>query len=62
MYVYFPQNVPKTRVIYEFEDFESNDIAVENSMELKIQWKILRIIWIQTIGLQEIGNCSYLNE
>ena len=40
----------KTRVVYEFKDFE-----------LKIQWKILRIIWIQTIGLQEIGNCSYLD-
>ena len=29
-------------VVYEFEDFELNDITVENSMKLEIQWKILR--------------------
>ena len=28
--------------------------------KLKIQWKILRTILIQTIGLQEIGNGSYM--
>ena len=34
---------------------------IEWYSKLKIQWKIVRTIWIHTIGLHEIGNCSYLD-